>query len=262
MRGICTLKIVTKNLRAIDLPTLRHSLVKPDDPKTEELVDWAICMFAYSLIAHMQKVLIGLVILAESGNVAASAPVGRHVFEWTALSCYLTRKLRPLVTNLDWNESWALLTKIALGSGFAGKYGPKYAAPASVKLPFEIPTPVRVGKAVEEYEKYQEEEWARAAEANDSYSLLSDYSHPNAASLMRYQSREEGGRVCRFIDPDAGPEQESFLLFVNVCLIDLMLFVYELLGIAGENVVRPKVTVVLDEIMKLAPPHLKTDVPA
>src|SRR5580658_8926279 len=172
MRGIRTLKIVSDHLWAVNLPTLRRPPVKPDEPKTEGLVRWGICMFVYSLIAHMQKILGGLVTLAESGNVAASAPVGRHVFEWTALSCYITRKLRPLVTNQDWNEAWALLTKVALGSGWAGKYGPQYAAPQFAKLPFEIPYPVRVGKAVEEYEKYQAEK-ARAVEANEDYSLLS-----------------------------------------------------------------------------------------
>jgi hypothetical protein len=79
---------------------------------------------------------------------------------------------------------------------------------------------------------------------------------------MRYQSWEDGGRVCRFIDPDSGPEQESFLPFVNCCLIDLLLFMCELLGMAKENTVRPKVKAALDELAKLAPPHLTTAVPA
>ncbi|MGA7929028.1 MAG: hypothetical protein WCA20_23890 [Candidatus Sulfotelmatobacter sp.] len=37
MRGIRTLKIVTDNIRAVDLTTLRRPSVKPTDPKTEEL---------------------------------------------------------------------------------------------------------------------------------------------------------------------------------------------------------------------------------
>jgi len=261
MRGIRTLKIVTDNIRAVDLTTLRRPSVKPTDPKTEELVHWGICMCVYSLIAHMQKILVGLVTLAESGNVAATASLARHVFEWTALACYVTRRLKDLVGKQDWEGAWELLTDVALGSYWAGKFGPKYAGVPPVTPPMPIPSPVRVGNAVKEYEKYQEEQ-ARAAEANDSYSLLSDNSHPNAACLMRYQSWEDGGRVCRFIDPDSGPEQESFLPFVNCCLIDLLLFMYELLGMAKENTVRPKVKAVLDELAKLAPPHLTTAVPA
>ena len=68
MRGIRTLKIVTDSLLAVDLTTLRRPSVKPTDPKTEELVSWGICVYVYSLIAHVQKVLVGLVGLAESGN--------------------------------------------------------------------------------------------------------------------------------------------------------------------------------------------------
>jgi hypothetical protein len=260
MRGIRTLKIVSENLQSIDFPTLRRPSGRPSDPKTEELVAWGVCMYVYSLIAHMQKILAGLVTLAESGNVAATAPVARHVFEWTAMACYVTSRLKERVANQDWEGAWELLTDVALGSYWAGKFGPKYAGVPPVTLPMPIPSPVRVGKAVEEYEKYQQKQ-GRAAEANDSYGLLSDFSHPNAACLMRYQSWEDSGRVCRFIDPDAGPEQESFLPFVNCCLIDLLLFMYEMLGMANETTVRPRVKAVLDELATMAPAHLTTAVP-
>jgi hypothetical protein len=256
MRGIRTLRIVSDNLRSVDLPTLRRPSVKP-----EELVRWGICMYVYSLIAHMQKILPGLLSLAESGNVAATAPLGRHVFEWTALSCRLTKKLKELFDKHDWGEAWAFLTKVALGSDWAGKYGSKYAGDPPVKLPVEIPQPVRVGAAVEDYEEYQQKN-SREPEAKDSYSLLSDHAHPNAACLLRYQVWEERGTVTRFIDPDQNPRQESFLPFVNCCLIDLLVFIYELLGLAHEETVRPKIKFVLDELVKLAPRRLTASIPA
>jgi len=261
MRGIRTLKIVTDSLLAVDLPTLRRPSVKPTDPKTEELVSWGICVYVYSLIVHVQKILVGLVGLAESGNVAATAPVARHVFEWTAMACCVARRLKDSVGKQDWDGAWARLTDVALGSYWAGKYGHKYAGVPPVTPPLPIPNPVRVGDAVKEYEMYQIGH-AREAEANDSYSLLSDCSHPNAACLLRYQAWEDNGRVTRFIDPDQDPTPESFLPFVNCCLIDLLLFMYDLLAMANETTVRPKVKVVLDELVKLAPAHLTTAVPA
>ncbi|HME31945.1 MAG TPA: hypothetical protein VKG65_04255 [Terriglobales bacterium] len=251
MRGIRTLKTVSDNLSSIELPSLRRPSVKPDEPKTEELIRWGICMFVYSLIAHMQKILAGLVALAEVENVAATAPLCRHVFEWTALSCYLTRRLTDLFTKHDWDEAWALLTKAALGSDWAGKYGSKYSGDPPVKLPVEIPGPVRVGRAVEEYEKYQTEN-SMEPEAKDSYSLLCDFAHPNAACLLRYQAPEENGTVIRFVDPDQDTQQETFLPFVNCCLIDLLFFIDELLKLANESTVRPKVKLVLDELAAAA----------
>lgn len=113
MRGIRTLKIVSDSLRSVELPALRRPSVGPDEPKTEELIRWGISMYVYSLIAHMQKILPGLLSLAESGNVAATAPLARHVFEWTALSCYLTKRLKELFIKYDWGEAWALLSDSA-----------------------------------------------------------------------------------------------------------------------------------------------------
>ena len=94
------------------------------------------------------------------------------------------------------------------------------------------------------------------AEACDSYSFLCDHAHANAACLVRYHRYEENGVVMRFIDPDLGPHQESFLPFVNCCLIDLLKFGLDLLALANENAVRPKVLHVLKEMVRLAPPSL------
>jgi hypothetical protein len=61
MRGIRTLKVASDSLRAINLPPLHRPAVKPDEPRTEAIVEWGICLYVYSQIAHMKKVLAGLV---------------------------------------------------------------------------------------------------------------------------------------------------------------------------------------------------------
>jgi hypothetical protein len=238
MQGIRTLKSVTEGLRAIDLPPLRRPLVRPSDPKTEELVGWGICMFVYPMIAQTRKILIGLVQLAEAENVAASAPLCRHVFEWTALSCYLKGQLTDQFKEQDWEEAWNLLTTVALGSSWNQKYGSKYAGDPPNSIPIMIPQPIHVRDAVAEYEKYQSQN-SRDAEARDSYSLLCEFTHPNAACLLPYYQYEENEAVTRFIDPDHDPQRGSFLPFVNCCLIDMLTFCCELLELAGEIEVRP-----------------------
>jgi hypothetical protein len=259
MRGIRTLKLVTHSVRAIDLPPLRRPPVKPDDPKTQALAQWGICIFIYSLIAHMQKVLAGLVQLGEAGNVAASAPVCRHVFEWAALSCYLIANLKDQFKQRDWEGSWELLTKVALGNRWIREHGSKYAGDPPVD-PIELPGPVHITKAVLEYEKYQSGN-SREAEARDSYGLLCEVSHPNAACLLRYHQYEESGAITNFIDPDQDPQRESFLPFVNCCLIDLLTFGCELLELADESDVRPRALLALKELASLAPARLTGCVP-
>src|ERR1039458_5640870 len=145
MRGIGTLQSVANDLRNIYLPPLYRPPVKPAEPRTEQLVQWGTCVYVYSLIAHMERILAGLVHLAEAENVAASAPVCRHVFEWTALSCYLTGKLKGRFKQNDWEEAWELLTKVALGSRWMKEHGSKYAGHQSLKIP---PEPVYIPAAV------------------------------------------------------------------------------------------------------------------
>lgn len=258
MHGIKTLKIVTETLRTIGLPPLRRPSVKPNEPKTEALVKWGICVYVYSMIAHMQKVLAGLVQLAEAENVAASAPLCRHGFEWAALSCYLTAEMKDRFKQRDWEEAWKLLTKIALGSRWIGEHGSKYAENPAMKIPINPPEPVWLPKAVKKYESYQTQN-SREAEVLENYSLLCEFSHPNGACLLRHHQYEEDGEVTRFIDPDT--QKESFLPLVNCCLIDLLTFSCKLLGMADESSVRPKVLLALKELARLAPARLTGSVP-
>ncbi len=260
MQGIRTLKIVTGSLRAISLPTLRIPFGNPEEPKKEELVQWGIKIFEFSLIAHIQKILAGLVQLAEAENVAASAPVCRHVFEWAALSCFLTSKFTDQFKWQDWEEAWKLLTKVTQGSLWNRIHGTKYAGIPPTTPSIDCPTPVYIPEAVKEYEYYQSSN-SKYADARDNYSFLCDFAHANAACLQRYYEYEENGVVVRFIDPDLDPQGKSFLPFVNCCLIDLLTFGYELLGLANESEVRPKILVVRNELARLAPARLTGSIP-
>ena len=216
------------------------------------MVQWGICVYAYSLIAHLDRILSGLASLAEAENVAASAPLCRHVFEWTALSCYLIGKLKDLFKRNDWEEAWDLLSKVALGSLWIKDHGSKYAGNQPVKTP---PAPVHITAAVKEYESYQSNN-SREAEARDTYGFLCDHAHANGACLMAYRQMEENGVVMRFPGRPLDPDRESFLPFVNCCLIDLLTFLYELLGLAEESAVRPKVRLALEKMARVAPSRL------
>src|SRR6266581_6128521 len=147
MRGIRSLAIVAGQLQSIELLPLRRPSVKPDEPETEELVQWGISLYVYSLIAHLKKGLAGLVLLAETENVAASAPICRHVFEWAALNCYLTSGLREDFKQHDWEGAWQLLTKAAMGSHWIRKHGGEVIGDPPVKIPMEWPNSVYIPDA-------------------------------------------------------------------------------------------------------------------
>jgi hypothetical protein len=260
MQGIKTLKAVWTDLLTIDLPPLRRQVIPPSDPKNQELVNWGICLFVYSLIAHLQKILAGLVQLAEMENLAASAPVSRHVFEWAAVSCYLSSRLSKAVKVRDWEAAWSLLSQITIASRWVRKFGHKYEPDPSTRASWETAKPIHIPHAVDEYEAYQAQHLGEP-EALESYGFLCDHAHANAVCLARYYEYDENGAVVRFVDPDKGSGQPSFLSFVNRCLIDLLLFLYELLGLANESVVRAKVHGTLKLLAQSAPKNLTKLIP-
>jgi hypothetical protein len=184
IRGATVLSIVAEGLRNITLPALKRPPVGPKEPPTKELVQWGIKLYVYALISHVRTVLDALVQLSESENITAIQILSRNLFEWTAHACYSSRKLKKLMDAQDWQGAWELLSRVATGNYWAKKHGSKY-APASTTVPIDVPNSVRVGDLIEAYEGYEVEQ-LRRADAKDTYSLLSEFSHPNSACLQHY----------------------------------------------------------------------------
>jgi hypothetical protein len=243
MQGLTPLAIVADGLRKITLPPLTRPPVGPKEEPTEELVLWGINYYAYSVVAHLRTVLQGLVLLAEAGNIPTTFFVSRNVFEWAAHACYMSRNLTDYVTKKEWFNAWKLLSMAAMGNRWIKKHGQKY-EPTAV---FDgVPDPLGVASVVAAYEEYERQEFGKG-DAKDSYGFLSEYSHPNSACIQQYH--ECNGPDVRFITPSSG----SPLPCVSWCLIDLMMFLDELLRLSGEQTVRPQVVSVSKEISKLAP---------
>lgn len=249
MKGIRPIELVAGGLARVNLPPLSRPRVGPTDGRTEGLVQWGTKLYAYCAIAQMRTILDGLMGLAHADNVPAANVVSRHVFEWTAHACYMRNRLNDCYQRKDWDDAWAILTPAAVGNLWAKKYGAKYSPPSPQPLP-NAPDPLRIGIAVSEYEEYESQThgWM---EAKDTYGLLSELSHPNAACLQQYQAfRSDGSIAIEYVEGPNGAS--SPLPFVNRCLIDFMLFVDSLLQLAADAPVRADVHSVLSELVRLA----------
>jgi len=250
VKGTTPLRIVGDGLQKMALPSLRRPPVKPTELPTEGLVDWGIQYYVYSLIAHVRAILKGLLQVSDAGNVSAAFILCRHVFEWAAHACYLTQNLHSLYEQNLWGEAWELLSAAATGNLWIKRHGSKYMeSSAPVPVLDNTPNPIPIRNVVSAYEQYMKQTRG-TGDAKDSYSFLSEHSHPNSACLTMYHVYDEGGTV-HFRDPDPKP---SPLPIVNWCLIDLLTFVSKLLGMSKETTVQPHVRLLLDEIARLAPP--------
>ena len=101
------------------------------------------------------------------------------------------------------------------------------------------------------YEEYQFEKHG-FKDARDTYGLLSEVSHPNAACLQNYQTFENDGSVTIGLieHPDGA---DSPLPFVNRALLDLLPFLDSLLYLAEDAAVRIGVQKTILELARLAP---------
>jgi hypothetical protein len=244
MNKIMPAELIERELRNLTLPSLIRPPVGPKDDPTEELVLWGINYYVYSVLAHLRSILGGIVQLAQANNVPAAYILCRHVFEWTAQSCYMSRNLKNYVERKEWKRAWSLQSIVANGSLWLKRYGTKYAPPEFVE---GIPDPLTVANVVGAYGRYLHQQGKSEDEAQDTYGILSEHSHPNSVCFISYHRFV--GREVRFTVP--GPREH--LPVVNWCLIDLMLFLQDMLILSREKVVRRQVVNILHEVAKLAP---------
>jgi hypothetical protein len=101
-----------------------------------------------------------------------------------------------------------------------------------------VPTPVRIGDAISEYEEYQSQEYG-LKEAKENYSYLSELSHPNAACFQQYHVYAPNGRDVEIADavPPISP-----LPYVNWSLIDILRFTKGLLELSRKQRYAPTST--------------------
>ena len=235
------LTIVEHDLRQIKLPPLIRPDV-PNDKPDEKLVVWGVTYYANCVIAHMQTVLSGLVQLLEAKNIPTALIIGRHVFEWTAHICYMSRNTETYLRKKEWGRAWHLHSLAMEGNIWIRLHGSKYAPPV---LTEGTPEPIGIANVVACYDEYLRQV-GKKADAKDTYGLLSEHSHPNSACFNRYCSYV--GREVRFVAPSA----DASLLGEERYLIDLLLMLDQLLKLGREKVVRRQIVAILTRIAELA----------
>ena len=235
------LLIVETGLQKIHIPPLTRPPVADDNPN-EELVLWGIQYYSYSVIAHLRTVLRGLVQLIEAANIPTAFIVSRHIFEWAAHTCYMSRHLKNYVLRKEWGRAWHLHSLAMEGNRWLKDHGSKY---EPTLVTDEVPDPLGVTNIVASYEEYRRQMHGHA-DAKDTYGLLSEHSHPNSACFLPYY--QYIGREVRFI----APSPDTSLLGEKRCLIDLMMFLNALLKLGQERAVRAQVVATLKELAGLA----------
>ncbi len=238
------LPIVTSGLESIELPLLIRPAVPNDNPN-EALVLWGVQYYTYCVIAHLRVVLSGMVELLRLGNVPTAFLARRHVFEWTAHTCLMSREMEGSISKGNWKGAWEFQSRVMEANRWVKEHGEKYEPGAAYD---EIPDSLRVKKALKAYEQHQKEQQG-LSDVEDSYALLSEHTHPNSACFNSYT--QIMGQEVRFVPPST----DSALLGEERCLIDLVLFLDALLGLGKETNVRRQLRAVIDKLLEAKKKH-------
>jgi hypothetical protein len=231
------LPIVTGGLERIELPPLIRPPISNDNPN-EALVLWGTLYYTYCLIAHLRVVLGGMVELLRLGNVPTAFLACRHVFEWTAHACLMSREIEDFIGRSDWKGARELQSRVMTGNRWVKEHGEKYQPGAAYD---EIPDSLRVKKALKAYEQYQKEQQG-LSNVEESYTLLSEHTHPNSACFN--SCTQIIGPEVRFVPPST----DSAILGEERCLIHLVLFLDALLRLGKETNVRRQLRAVIDQL--------------
>lgn len=132
------LAIVTGGLEKIHLPPLIRPAIPNDNPN-EALVRWGTLY--YCVTAHLRVVLRGMVELLKLGNVPTAFLACRHVFEWTAHTCLMSRELEEFMTEQAWRGARELQSRVMEGNRWVREHGEKYEPGAAYD---QIPDSLRV----------------------------------------------------------------------------------------------------------------------
>jgi len=233
------LTIALSHLEMIELPDISLPLSTFEEVD-EERVIFGVRYYAYASIAHVRKILKGLVQVSDEANWACANVLARHLIEWAAHATFLKVKLPGLIQSKHLEEAWAMLLQLNGGDMYFRRYGAKY---LEVDAPIpDIPNPVRVKALFNVYDQEHADSDGRGS-AQEDYSLLSELSHASAACMRRCMETR-GNRIVFC----AGEDDDSPLGIASASAIDWILSVGTLLSLISDTAVAPKVIAAIKEM--------------
>jgi hypothetical protein len=117
------LKRMVEELRAISAvldATETPALVRPDVPYkqvTEELVHWAVRVYAYSILSQFREMLRSALNLYDADHVPAVFLCARAMWEMAAHSYYVKKHCFQYMDKKDWQATWDFMLGIKKSRG-------------------------------------------------------------------------------------------------------------------------------------------------
>jgi hypothetical protein len=174
------LKLALQKLDAITIPELVRPPVPHDAPPTEELVAWAVKVYFYSALCQFRELLRATLLLVDADHISAVFFCSRGLFELAAHAYYVRKHVLQHLKGNDLKSAWQFLFEINLGSRDMRE---KQKA-AQISEP-DYPEGPHIAKVMACFNEYFPN-GHEVKQATETYSSLSEFSHPNSFAFINH----------------------------------------------------------------------------
>jgi hypothetical protein len=194
-------------------------LVRPDvphgQPATYELAAWAGRVYIYSLIFHVREVLRSTVTLYDAGQLPAIFLCARSLFESAAHAYYVKKHVGDHIDKKNYEAAWDFLKKVNLGSRYmVEKYGENFDGK------IELEESPHISKAIATFNEYFN--GSKSRQATETYSFLSEFSHPNSFAFSSTIEWKEADQKERMKVCFVKPSMETVIHALSACVLSVL----------------------------------------
>jgi hypothetical protein len=214
-------------------------------------VELHLKIYVYASILYLRGILKALRRDAEEGNDPATWLLARSICEWAAAFTYVSERAQAAIKADDWTAAWNVLFIFLQGNRWVKKYGMQHGGDQD--LVDYVPTTTFVHNLIEAYHDAVRE-GVGLTDTREGYSRMSEHCHPSSACLMPHivwpplvDGEADLLAPISFSEtPKPGRMESSFE--IGRSLLALPLRLYDLLGLAKEQVVRKQVRELIETI--------------
>lgn len=173
------LTLALQRLDAVTIPELVRPPVPHDAPPTDELVVWAVKVYFYSALCQFRELLRATLLLVDAGQVSAVFFCCRGLFELAAHAYYVKKHVLQHVKAKNLELAWKFLFEINLGSrDMREKQKARGDEP-------DYPEGPHIAKVIACFNECFPN-GHHEKQATETYSSLSEFSHPNCFAFISH----------------------------------------------------------------------------
>lgn len=241
------LRLALQKLDTVTIPELVRPPVPHGAPPTNELVIWAVKVYFYSALCQFRELLRATLSLVDADHISAVFFCCRGLFELAAHAYYVKKHVLQYVKAKNPGLAWQFLFEVNLGSRDVRE---KQRAQGAEPTYPEGPHIAKVMACFNEYFPNGQKE----KQATETYSSLSEFSHPNCFAFINHFEWEIDLRDMSKVT-FGRPSRNLLTLCLPAACIAVMAFLHsagKLVGELGDGGLFKTIEQIVEELLESA----------